>query len=217
MVGPSWPFPQPMVARPRRSRYCLTLAVVMKIVVPYTVRLEPVEEVLEPFSPQWVDVSGDVEAYYRLLRDTWAEGERFIVVEHDNVPTAEVLQELWDCPYAWCGSPYLVMGRIQAALGCTRFHEVLLKTVDDLWVQVPFTRAEYRAWPHLDVVMHMALVERGVGMHIHETVIDHLNPVAAEYPFTTPPAPGSDLLVPAPVLPVVNEPVDQGNLDRLIG
>jgi hypothetical protein len=69
-----------------------------------------------------VDVSGDDQAYWRLLRDYWAAGETFIVVEHDVLPTRELLESMWQCPEPLCtGDP-----APGATLQCVKFAAALI-------------------------------------------------------------------------------------------
>jgi hypothetical protein len=54
------------------------------------------------------DVSGDDTAYHAALCDWWAEPGDLLLVEHDMLPAGGVVEEMLNCPEAWCSSPYLL-------------------------------------------------------------------------------------------------------------
>jgi len=80
----------------------------MKVVIPFVPnKLRPeVRAVGEQVSAEFVDVSHCEFAYFCLIAKLWAagagEGESFILLEHDVLPTVALLEEMWDCPHEWC-------------------------------------------------------------------------------------------------------------------
>jgi hypothetical protein len=103
----------------------------VRLVQPYA-RLRP--EVVRALSGQAVefrDVSGSDDAYWTLLRDLWAKGETFCIVEHDVVVRPDSLAELAACPSPWCAFEVPYLDRLYAGLACTRFSADLLARYPD--------------------------------------------------------------------------------------
>lgn len=93
--------------------------------------------------------------YYNHLAAQWATGEPFLLVEQDNVVSAEVLQDLLDCPNPHCGRAYMMTGGgFSAGFGCTKFSAELIAGFPKVW-QV-LTHPGYRGegdpkhWDRLD-------------------------------------------------------------------
>lgn len=66
-------------------------------------------EALARFAPhaEYHDVSASEDAYWELLASVWADGEGFVVVEHDVVVDADTLPAFDACPEPRCGCGYL--------------------------------------------------------------------------------------------------------------
>ena len=156
----------------------------MRIVVPHVGPLqEPVDVALRELAPhaERVDVSGSPTAYYELLSRLWAEGEGFLVVEHDIELTAEALREAEECDCPWGISPYVHpvagapgVGRPIVAtlsLGCTRFSTELLREHPDAWndATTPPQWHSHR-WLGLDLRIAGVLMLAGVPPHGHSEV-----------------------------------------------
>ena len=47
---------------------------------------------------EFVDVSGDDEAYFRLVSRLWTEGDEFFMVEQDIVPDPQQFLDMVACP-----------------------------------------------------------------------------------------------------------------------
>lgn len=155
----------------------------MKVVVPYAGPLD--SRVVENLPPDatTVDVSGSDEAYFDLLEALWAQGETFLIVEHDMAVHRGVYDALVTCNGAWCQVPYLVAGQVQGALGVARFHKVLLRDRE-----CPLDPSD-RFWAHQDVNLHLGLVSQGINPHLHPELspfVMHLNPKAAITPGAKP-------------------------------
>lgn len=79
--------------------------------------------------------------YGRYFQARWKDGESFINVEHDIVPTTEKLQELWDCPNDFCFAGYIYPGqpdRVDVAhLGCAKISRHLIENNPDIFDELP--------------------------------------------------------------------------------
>lgn len=123
----------------------------MRVIYPYTYRNAETEAGAPP-GAEWYDVSGDDHAYWRLLRDVWADGETFAVVEHDVQCRPDVFEQFEACPEPWCVFPYtpICHWACQEAwanmLGCTRFTAELIAACPDAVSSIP---EELRLWNNL--------------------------------------------------------------------
>lgn len=154
----------------------------MRVVVPFAGTIHPIAaHALEDFAPgaERVDVSGDDFAYYDLLRDLWAMGEDFTVIEHDVAINPWALQRLESCGKPWCVAPYPIrLGLCRGGLGCTRFRGELSRRFPDLLGE-GFERQrigtwEPRYWQHLDYSLMVALTDVGIYWCSHmDTPVGH--------------------------------------------
>jgi hypothetical protein len=124
---------------------------------------------MQGLEPRFERMDGALDgeyAYDRLFRSLWAEGEPFIVVEHDVLPWPGALQQLWQCDCAWGAFQYFIFGELRVQLGCAKFDPSRLGDcpLDEL---VP--------WQRLDWAVMTALVERGHSGHLHTPAVTHLN------------------------------------------
>ena len=120
--------------------------------------------------PRYERMDGTLDsdfAYDRFFRSIWAEGESFIIVEHDILPWPGATQQLWGCPEPWCGFPYMVKGSLNAYLGCVKFDPSRLG-------ECPLPD-EALLWSKLDMQIITRLSERGFHGHLHEPAVVHLN------------------------------------------
>lgn len=156
----------------------------MRVIFPYAREVQaPVDAALRELAPhaERVDVSGSPTSYYELLSRLWAEGEGFVVLEHDIQLTPEALREAEECPCSWGVAPYVHPvaavvaggGRTIAniSLGCTRFSTELLRAHPDAWdddVTPPQWRSH--AWGKLDSRIAGVLMLAGVAPHEHSPV-----------------------------------------------
>ncbi|HWW87039.1 MAG TPA: hypothetical protein VNZ26_25760 [Vicinamibacterales bacterium] len=106
-----------------------------------------VEALARDVGAQLVDVSGDVQAYWRLLRDLWAAGNAFIVVEHDVLPTQELLEAMWVCPEAICTGNFA-----PCDLQCVKFSAGLIQQFPTL-----FDDIGPHSWQGLDMAIQRSL------------------------------------------------------------
>lgn len=113
-----------------------------RVVVPHTAR-HPDTTVALPANAEWVYVASSSNAYYAALSRWWADGDTFLVVEHDVVCRPDVIAEAAECPEPWCiwgYDPYCHEECREAwrnALGCTRFRAELMVAVPDALSSVP--------------------------------------------------------------------------------
>ena len=132
-----------------------------------------------------VDVSSDVQAYFRLLCDLWAEGQDFLLIEHDMVPTAGAVAEMEACGKWWCTNPYVCNEwgtLIEVAFGFSRFRAGLMAAEPDAMeatVDVP-VMVNGHLWPPrhfqgLDCRFDCVMGARRYRQHAHEAVIEHLH------------------------------------------
>jgi len=123
----------------------------VRVIIPFTHRHRETEEAA-PADAEWYDVGADPHAYWRLLRDVWADGGTFLIVEHDVVCRPDVLASLATCPEPWCAFPYADMCHWECmeawanTLGCTRFSAEIIAACPDA---VSSLREELRDWRNL--------------------------------------------------------------------
>jgi hypothetical protein len=168
----------------------------MRIIVPFTEIHPLTERCLAEFAPQAerVNVGADAEAYWRLLRDLWSDGETFLIIEHDMEFTQAALDEALTCDCLWGLSPYpyflswryesdgphLNITPVGNALGFTRFRSDLMSAcptlLDDMpadsWVngrQFRNGRHFYSLFGHLQHYLRLAQYLP----HFHTPVVHH--------------------------------------------
>lgn len=116
--------------------------------VPFTERFPEVVAGAPP-GAVWVDVSASPVSYWELLRDCWAKGEDFAVVEHDVVCRPDVVEQFDDCPEPWCVfgyTPICHQACLEAwanMLGCTRFRAELMEELPELLTSIPVERRDW--------------------------------------------------------------------------
>ena len=118
-------------------------------------------------------MGGSPYAYAELLARLWAEGDGFVVVEHDIEIHGDVLPGFAACGEPWCVFPYPGPGDhagnrlLDHALGCTRFGASLLKAEPG----VPPGPGSH--WGSLDARLYHVLVGRGYRPHVHLPPVVH--------------------------------------------
>lgn len=117
--------------------------------VPFTVRNDEVTEAAPP-GTIFVDVSDGPDAYWGALRDIWAKGGDFAIVEHDVVVGPDVLAQFATCPEPWCVFGYdpICHPECQEAwrnqLGCTRFRAEIMAACPDALSSIPKSRRNWQ-------------------------------------------------------------------------
>jgi hypothetical protein len=161
----------------------------MRVVISHTKRL-PAVEAGAP-GAEWYDVSADEHAYWRLMCDLWADGESFLIVEHDVVCRPDVIEQVEECPEPWCSFGYLDMCHPECQeawanqLGCTRFRAELIRATPDAVSSIP---PSGRGW--LNLCDHIAgnklhgtpsplrpgsVRAAGFSHHWHLPLVEHLH------------------------------------------
>ena len=143
----------------------------MKIIVPTAPDVDPIAATVLESQGYHPDVrpTGGRDGYVSLIEHLWSERETFVIVEHDIIPWPGAIDEMWACPAAWCAFPYLLSGGYDAALGCTKFDETLMRAV-----HYPYTERPDR-WQNAEWII--ARVRDAVGFlpHRHAPPVTHLN------------------------------------------
>ncbi len=158
----------------------------MRIVVPFTQVHPLVDAALTKLAPdaERIDVSARVDSYHELMERLWREGETFLVIEHDNEPTARAIRQARFCSCWWSVSPYRGPGvtfasatNLIVGLGFTRFRKQLMAAEPDLMSEVGEINdgrsVGRQDWRRLDARMYGALRRRGYRQHVHEPPVKH--------------------------------------------
>ncbi len=83
--------------------------------------------------------------YGRLVAELWADGEGFVLVEHDVVPWVGAISQMEDCPGDWCGFRYAKCRSTVRALGLVKFSDDLVGAYPELsrgWAREPWQTLE---------------------------------------------------------------------------
>jgi hypothetical protein len=143
--------------------------------VPYTA-VHPHTVAGAPEDAVWVDVGASEIAYYVALREIWARGETFALLEHDVVCRPGVIAELEECPEPWCTFGYSDIccpGCMEAwanMLGCTRFRKELVDAVPDAMTAIP---ADNWDWHEMCNGLGANLRAAGFTHHWHFPAVEH--------------------------------------------
>ncbi len=159
-----------------------------RVFLPYT-QLDPwVLSMLqaEPIDLTLVEMT-TTYSYFELLSQLWAEGETFVIVEHDILVYPGAIQEIWDCEVPFCGKPYVIHGGFAACFGCTKFDASFLRAFPNAMKmggarQHPMGLGTgYTHWETLDSRIVAALSELGWSCngsqwpHQHWPSVRHLH------------------------------------------
>lgn len=114
----------------------------VRVLLPYvgkvTPRLQTVVDCLriQYVSPEPHKLEGD-DGYWKLLRDAWAQGEEFYIVEHDVIVWMGGIKALQECPEDWCTLGTICHGnQIYTAFGCVKFGKQLVQSHPDVWDEI---------------------------------------------------------------------------------
>lgn len=105
----------------------------------------------------FVRMSGP-DDYRLLLRDLWADGAAFVLIEHDVVPRAEQVAELEACDKPWCHFGYCP-GDWVPTFGCVRFSRELIAATPGIF--------DDPSWPWSQLDAHFAVEARNQGWSSH--------------------------------------------------
>jgi hypothetical protein len=108
--GPStYPLTEPHPDGPREAAPSPQVNVEVdspRIIVPYvhhTLRAET-RAIGEQMNATFVDVTGDVTAYFTVLTRQWESSLGFVLCEENVAATPALIQELWECEHEWCSA-----------------------------------------------------------------------------------------------------------------
>jgi hypothetical protein len=121
---------------------------------------------MQGLAPRYESLDG-LYAYDDLFRRLWAEGEPFILVEHDVLPWPGAVQQLWACDRPWCAFEYFMLGELRVALGCTKFDPSRLGPCP--------LAGDPKPWNRMDWAVIDTLTTRRESAHLHEPAVSHLN------------------------------------------
>lgn len=149
----------------------------MRVVVPYVdLRPETYRATRDWPGVEYRYVGGDEYEYGRLLRELWADGQSFLICEHDMRPTREQLLHMLDCDSEFCAGVYPWTTCVGPALGFTRWRDSFIATyphVMEIASRIPSNYGDPGHWKQMDVWV-MAAVLRDF---YHENPCIHLPPV----------------------------------------
>lgn len=128
----------------------------MTIYVPFTRLLAATFVAVSGFGAVFMPLT-DEGAYSRYFMARWADGVRFINVEHDVAPTESILRSLWDCDAPWCSIHYgLPTDDPRGYMGCMKFGHEFIAAHPGLWHERP--------WTELDCVLPF---NAKLPLHVH--------------------------------------------------
>ena len=159
----------------------------MLLVCPYEPQVHPLTaSSLKAHVPsaEYRKIGTDRTGYWQMLTHLWAQGESFILVEHDVEIHGSVFPEFLNCWRPWCVFPYsgppILGGGLGApferALGCTRFRSDLLREHPQLISSIGLDwrrPEEHRDWRGLDARIASALDQAGEVPHVHSPPVRH--------------------------------------------
>ncbi len=154
------------------------------VMVPYTMdklRTETVEALRLWGGPYtlWPLQAADPYAYAKFLAGAWNLGSDLMVIEHDMLPAATDIRELLACGELWCSVRYHV-GNDQyvTGLGFCKFSAKLQRDLPLAAQHAavhPAKAAGLMPWQGLNEAIERAISRRGVLIHVHPGVIEHLH------------------------------------------
>ena len=135
----------------------------MRIIFPYTKRIDEVIEALPPNTNEFF--MNDSHSYPDLLQAMWDIGESFVIVEHDVV--APDLSEIMECPEDWCAYGY--KDDAESFLGCVKISKKIIETIPHVWRLMP-----NRVWNLCDVHFKDVATKAGFTVHQHYPSLKHI-------------------------------------------
>lgn len=146
------------------------------VAIPYTKPTTTVQTVIDCLRAQGVQPVlykvGNDDRYWRMLRDLWAAGRGFFVVEQDVLVWHGAIRQMHECEASrgWCTLPTVCHGRrITTTLGCVRFSAQLIERNPGFWDDIEPT------WFHLDAHFSDKMGWPYIKPHTHWPMAMHLN------------------------------------------
>jgi hypothetical protein len=147
----------------------------MKVIIPFSIDARMLEAVRialfhERVKPE-CKLMQETDDYYNLVKGLWAQGEPFIINEHDIVPWPGALKRIEDCSAPWCTFTYRSSaGWINDGLGIVKFDPSRLPNI----FKEDFTQ---KHWSNLDVQIARRLQANGIQPCAHSPAVTNLNPL----------------------------------------
>ena len=153
-----------------------------KVIVPFVKESFILQVVVDSLRLQFVQPElkkidkKDEDGYWKLLKETWEEGEEFFVVEHDCVIWPGAINLMKICPEPWCTLPSLCHGRmITTTFGCVKFSQELIDTEPNVWDEI--AERKNKIWFRQDANFSDAMGWPDVRPCVHFPPIIHLNEI----------------------------------------
>jgi hypothetical protein len=151
----------------------------MAVAVPFVSLRQETVVALHGKEVRYAPMTSD-SSYWELLRDLWAAGQTFAIVEQDIVVAETTLDELRLCDGDWCAMPFPYRGNPRAfSLACTKFSAALIARHPDLMAEVAEMWDEKhppRHWCRMDAWLFGALIARGERRceHVRSEPVGHV-------------------------------------------
>jgi hypothetical protein len=128
-------------------------------------------------SLEMIETGRDVSDYWHAIRARWTGDDDLVIIEQDNVITAEVLPSFAECDEPWCcfsylGPPGLDLdgsgaGRVlMKSLGCTKFSADLQAKITATMI----SDKEYFVFHLLDMRLSRLLEVHDYQPHVHGAI-----------------------------------------------
>ena len=143
--------------------------------VQYTA-VHPLTVASTPKDAVWIDVSAHPHAYWAALRDIWAQGETFALIEHDIVCRPDAVEAFEACREPWCvfKRDDFCHPECQEAwanqLSLTRLRAEIIEAVPDALSSIPDAG---RDWHNLCDRLGDRLRDAGFTHHWHAPEVHH--------------------------------------------
>jgi hypothetical protein len=139
----------------------------MRIIVPYTELSQGTARCLDRLAPQAerIYVGDSPTRYWEVLRDAWADGESFILIEHDLEFDDKALSALEACPRPVC--------TVAGWFRLTRFRSEMMRAIPDVFESL---RPSERHWIPMEWQARTRMERAGFGLHSHIGEADVANP-----------------------------------------
>ena len=92
-----------------------------------------------------VPTTGDF-GYSEYMQQRWDEGLTFINIEHDIVPSREILESIWNCPEPLCVTAYEGDPPQVSYLACAKISDKFIRHRPIDWTNLHFTDCDTQFW-----------------------------------------------------------------------
>jgi hypothetical protein len=146
------------------------------VIIPYTKPSHTLQTAIDCLRIQQVQPYlvrvGDGDDYWRLLRQQWAMGGPFFIVEQDVLVWQGAIRAMFECDEKWCTLATMCHGRmITTTFGCVKFGQQVIEQNPGFWDDIPTT------WFHLDANFTDKMGWPFIKPHSHWPPATHLNEV----------------------------------------